>query len=78
VDKYDKSLVEKLEDYNQSHSIMELVLFEQAMDRMSREVASVNKLTLTEAIQLIEKNLAKSPRRGPKSEADTEGEEAAA
>ncbi|MEN9925777.1 MAG: hypothetical protein RL268_1903, partial [Pseudomonadota bacterium] len=45
------------------------------MDRMSREVASVNKLTLTEAVQLIEKNLQKSPRRGPKSDADAEGEE---
>ena len=43
------------------------------MDRMSREVAAVNKLTLTEAIQLIEKNLQKSPRRGPKADsADTE------
>ena len=56
-------------------------LFEQAMDRMSREIAAVNKLTLTEAVQLIEKNLAKSPRRGAKAEAeaaDEDDEEAAA
>ena len=49
-------------------SYSERQLFEQAMDRMSREIAAVNKLTLTEAVQLIEKNLAKSPRRGVKSE----------
>ncbi len=41
---------------------------EAAMDRMSREIAAVNKLTLTEAIKLIHKNLAKSPRRTPKTE----------
>jgi CarD family transcriptional regulator len=69
-------------DDQPEQSYSERQLFEQAMDRMSREVASVNKLTLTEAVQLIEKNLAKSPRRGPKTDAadaaDTEGEEAAA
>ncbi len=53
-------------------SYSERQLFEQAMDRMSREIAAVNKLTLTEAIQLIEKQLAKSPRRGPKTEPDAE------
>lgn len=58
-------------------SYSERQLFEQAMDRMSREIAAVNKLTLTEAVQLIEKNLAKSPRRGPKSET-ADAEEAAA
>ena len=44
-------------------SYSERQLFEQAMDRMSREIGAVNKLTLTEAVQLIEKQLAKSPRR---------------
>lgn len=52
-------------------SYSERQLFEQAMDRMSREIGAVRKLTLTEAEQLIVKNLAKSPRRGAK----TEGEE---
>ena len=58
-------------------SYSERQLFEQAMDRMSREIGAVNKLTLTEAVQLIEKNLAKSPRRGPKTDA-SDSEEAAA
>lgn len=44
-------------------SYSERQLFEQAMERMSREIATVNKFTLTEAVQLIEKNLAKSPHR---------------
>jgi CarD family transcriptional regulator len=50
-------------DDQPEQSYSERQLFEQAMDRMSREIASVNKLTLTEAVQLIERNLAKSPRR---------------
>ncbi|MDT3707409.1 MAG: CarD family transcriptional regulator [Thiobacillus sp.] len=58
-------------------SYSERQLFEQAMDRMSREIAAVNKLTLTEAIQLIEKNLSRSPRRGAKAET-ADAEEAAA
>lgn len=55
-------------------SYSERQLFEQAMDRMSREIGVVNKLTLTEAVQLIEKNLAKRPSRVAKPD----GEEAAA
>jgi CarD family transcriptional regulator len=58
-------------------SYSERQLFEQAMDRMSREIGAVNKLTLTEAVQLIEKNLQKSPRRGPRSDSP-DAEEAAA
>ena len=58
-------------------SYSERQLFEQAMDRMSREIGAVNKLTLTEAVQLIEKQLQKSPRRTAKTEAP-ETEEAAA
>jgi CarD family transcriptional regulator len=64
-------------DDQPEQSYSERQLFEQAMDRMSREIAAVNKLTLTEAVQLIEKNLQKSPRRGVKTEA-TDAEEAAA
>ncbi len=59
-------------DDQPEQSYSERQLFEQAMDRMSREIAAVNRLTLTEAIQLIEKQLAKSPRRGPKTEPDAE------
>ena len=64
-------------DDQPEQSYSERQLFEQAMDRMSREIGAVNKLTLTEAEQLIQKNLAKSPRRGPKAEPDA-AEEAAA
>ena len=70
-----RDLFRSEEQPEQSYS--ERQLFEQAMDRMSREIGAVNKLTLTEAVQLIEKNLAKSPRRGPKTEA-SDAEEAAA
>jgi CarD family transcriptional regulator len=70
-----RDLYRSEEQPEQSYS--ERQLFEQAMDRMSREVAAVNRLTLTEAVQLIEKNLAKSPRRLPKSDA-SDAEEAAA
>ena len=48
-------------DDQPEQSYSERQLFEQAMDRMSREIGAVNKLTLTEAIQLIEKNLAEEP-----------------
>jgi CarD family transcriptional regulator len=68
-------------DDQPEQSYSERQLFEQAMDRMSREIGAVNRLTLTETIQLIEKNLAKSPKRGPKADAgdaDAADEEAAA
>ncbi len=53
-------------------SYSERQLFEQAMDRMSREISVVRKISLTEGEQVILKELAKSPRRGAaKSEADT-------
>jgi CarD family transcriptional regulator len=64
-------------DDQPEQSYSERQLFEQAMDRMSREIGAVNKVTLTEAVQLIEKNLQKSPRRSPKTDA-TDAEEAAA
>ena len=50
-------------------SYSERQLFEQAMDRMSREISVVRKITLTEGEQVIFKELAKSPRRGPKTDA---------
>jgi CarD family transcriptional regulator len=73
-----RDLYRSEEQPEQSYS--ERQLFEQAMDRMSREIGSVNKLTLTEAVQLIEKNLAKSPKRTKASdaEAEAEGDEEAA
>jgi CarD family transcriptional regulator len=65
-------------DDQPEQSYSERQLFEQAMDRMSREIGAVNRLTLTEAVQLIEKNLAKSPRRNAKTDAADDAEEAAA
>ncbi len=50
-------------------SYSERQLFEQAMDRMSREISVVRKISLTEAEEVILKDLAKSPRRSGKSEA---------
>jgi CarD family transcriptional regulator len=52
-------------------SYSERQLYEAALDRLSREIAAVQKLTETEAIKEIEAALAKGPRRGPKP-AETE------
>jgi CarD family transcriptional regulator len=74
-----RDLYRSEEQPEQSYS--ERQLFEQAMDRMSREISAVNKLTLTEAIQLIQRNLAKSPKRtkaDAAEAADSTDEEAAA
>lgn len=58
-------------------SYSERQLYEAALDRLSREVAAVQKVTETEAIKEIEAALAKGPRRGPKpAEAAAEGSEA--
>lgn len=58
-------------------SYSERQLYEAALDRLSREIAVVQHSTETEAVKEIESQLAKSPRRGAKSEAgegDAEGE----
>ena len=57
-------------------SYSERQLYEQALDRMAREIAAVNKMSETEAVRLVETNLAKSPRRAGKVE-EEEQEEAA-
>ncbi len=58
-------------DTQPEQSYSERQLYEAALDRMSREISSVSKISETEAIRQIEQNLAKSPRRGaPKAEAD--------
>ena len=55
-------------------SYSERQLYEAALDRLSREIAAVQRVTETEAIKEIEGALAKGPRRGPKpaDEADAE------
>jgi CarD family transcriptional regulator len=57
-------------------SYSERQLYEAALDRMAREIAAVQNLTDTESVKLIEANLAKGPKRGPKTE-EAEFEEAA-
>lgn len=51
-------------------SYSERQLYEAALDRLSREIAVVQHVTETEAVKEIEANLAKSPRRGAKTEAE--------
>jgi CarD family transcriptional regulator len=59
-------------------SYSERQLYEAALDRMAREIGAVQDLTETEAVKLIEANLAKGPKRGGKAEeAEAEFEEAA-
>ena len=56
-------------------SYSERQLYEAALDRLSREVAAVQRLTETEAIKEIEAALAKGPHRGPKPAAEAPAEE---
>ena len=53
-------------------SYSERQLYEAALDRVVREISSVNKITDTEALKLIEQSLAKSPRRAKGAEADAD------
>ena len=58
-------------------SYSERQLYEAALDRLSREIAAVQRVTETEAIKEIEAALAKGPRRGPKPADEVDGEPAA-
>ncbi len=51
-------------------SYSERQLYEAALDRMARELAAVDDLTDSEAVKLIEANLAKGPKRGAAKEAE--------
>jgi len=55
-------------------SYSERQLYEAALDRLSREIAVVQHSTETEAVKEIESQLAKSPRRGAKTEGSAEAE----
>jgi CarD family transcriptional regulator len=55
-------------------SYSERQLYEAALDRLSREIAVVQHVTETEAVKEIEGQLAKSPRRGVKAEAEADAE----
>ena len=56
-------------------SYSERQLYEAALDRVVREISTVNKITETEALKLIEQNLLKSPRRAKAAEAEAEAED---
>lgn len=51
-------------------SYSERQLYEAALDRLSREIAAVQRVTETEAVKEIEAALAKGPRRGPQKPAE--------
>lgn len=60
-------------DNQPEQSYSERQLYEAALDRMAREISAVNKMSETEAVRLIEVNLAKGPKRGAKAD-DAESE----
>ena len=64
-------------DTQPEQSYSERQLYEAALDRLSREIAAVQRITETEAIKEIEGALAKGPRRGPKPADEAEAEPAA-
>ena len=61
-------------DSQPEQSYSERQLYEAALDRLSREIAVVQHSTETEAVKEIESQLAKSPRRGAKTEAGAEAD----
>ncbi|WP_350335446.1 CarD family transcriptional regulator [Coralliovum pocilloporae] len=65
-------------DSQPEQSYSERQLYEAAIDRMARELAAVNKVSETEAIQLVEKNLQSNASRRPKASDENQEEEAAA
>jgi CarD family transcriptional regulator len=68
-------------DTQPEQSYSERQLYEAALDRLSREISAVQRVTETEAVKEIEAALAKGPRRGgakPAEEAEAEVEEEAA
>ena len=52
-------------DTQPEQSYSERQLYEAALDRLSREISAVERITETEAVKEIEGALAKGPRRGP-------------
>jgi CarD family transcriptional regulator len=63
-------------DTQPEQSYSERQLYEAALDRLSREISAVQRITETEAIKEIEAALAKGPRRGPKpAEGEAEADE---
>jgi CarD family transcriptional regulator len=61
-------------DTQPEQSYSERQLYESALDRMTREVAAVQKLVDSDAQKVIEAQLAKGPRRGRAEEVEAEVE----
>ncbi len=59
-------------------SYSERQLYEAALDRMAREIAAVNKMSETEAVRLVETNLAKGPKRSAKANDEDDAQDEAA
>jgi CarD family transcriptional regulator len=59
-------------------SYSERQLYEQAIDRMSREVAVVEKITESEAVTKIERAIEASPRRKRATQVEEEARDEAA
>jgi CarD family transcriptional regulator len=59
-------------DTQPEQSYSERQLYEAALDRMTREIVVVQKLTETESLKVIEAQLQKGPRRGKTEEIDAE------
>jgi CarD family transcriptional regulator len=62
-------------DTQPEQSYSERQLYEAALDRLSREISAVQRITETEAVKEIEGALAKGPRRGPKPAEGGESED---
>ena len=62
-------------DNQPEQSYSERQLYEAALERMAREIGAVKRISETEAVNEIEANLLKGPRRGPKDEAEEAEEE---
>ncbi|GDX39029.1 transcriptional regulator [Methylocystaceae bacterium] len=65
-------------DTQPEQSYSERQLYEAALDRMAREIATVRRLIDAEALKLIESFLQKGPKRSPKMEAEGEGDDVGA
>jgi CarD family transcriptional regulator len=57
-------------DTQPEQSYSERQLYEAALDRLSREISAVQRITETEAVKEIEAALAKGPRRGKAPEGE--------
>ncbi|MFN7286404.1 MAG: CarD family transcriptional regulator, partial [bacterium] len=63
-------------DAQPEQSYSERQLYEQALDRMARELAAVQDLIDSESVKMIESYLAKGPKRGaPKSDEAGDGDQ---